>query len=205
MDLNDDFGPALVRAAANGASTEVAYLLSIGVDPDYRNQHEPWDIPAIVRAASHFDIVDLLLEAGADPNGGELPFVWSLLFPAASAVDAERTRQFLEMGIDPHLQGELGNALSMAACGTARSGVPSREAKDRTHDVVKLLLAEDVNPDVHFDGRSPLRCAEHNQNAELAKTLTLAGAHSHESLWNRVKRGVAGAGYVVLTWLGGGV
>ena len=34
-DLDADFGPALVRAAANRAGGEVRYLLSIGVDPDW--------------------------------------------------------------------------------------------------------------------------------------------------------------------------
>jgi ankyrin repeat protein len=202
-DLDASFGPALVRAAANGARAEVEYLLSIGVDADWRSPDEPWDEPAIVRARSHFDIVDFMLAAGADPMGGELDEPWSPLFPAALAADVAWTRRFLAMGIDPQLRGRRGNALSMAACSTPRTARPGREAMERTNEVVALLLDAGVDPNRSFDGRSPLRCAEDSRNVELAAALGAAGARSRDSLWNRVRRGVSATGMALALLLGG--
>jgi len=204
-DLDADFGPALVRAAANGARAEVVYLLELGVDPDFRSRDEPWDEPAIVRARQHLDIVDLLIEAGADPMGGELPYTWSPLFPAAWASDAERTRRYLELGIDPHLRGEYGNALTMVACRWPRTSRPSREAMARSQAVAGLLLEAGVDPNVRSDGRTPLRCAEDSQDAELAAMLEAAGGRSHESAWNVVKRSVGNAAMMLAIILGGGM
>lgn len=202
-DLDADFGPALVRAAANGAGREVDTLLTIGVDPDFRSRYEPWDDPAIVRAGTHLDIVDRLLEAGADPTGGDLAYGWSPLFPAALAADAERTRRFLAMGIDPQLRGPYGNALSLVACRWPRTSRPSSEVMQRTHGVVDLLLEAGVDPNVAYDGRTPLRCAEDAQDATLAAMLTAAGGRSHESLWRVVKRGAIKLGLGIALLLGG--
>lgn len=204
-DRDADFGPALVRAAANGADGEVRFLLSLGVDPDWRSPREPWDSPAIVRAAAHFDIVDLLLAAGADPSGGELSEAWSPLFPAALAGDADRVRRYLEMGIDPHVRGPRGNALSLAACRSPRTARPGPEAMEATRAVVAVLLEAGVDPNVASDGRTPRRCAEDSTDAELAGALARAGGRSHESLWERVKRATASAGLAIALLLGGGM
>jgi ankyrin repeat protein len=204
-DLEADFGPALVRAAANGARSEVVYLLGLGIDPDFRSRHEPWDDPAIVRAGAHLEIVDLLLEAGADPTGGGPGSRWTALFPAAGAADAERTRRYLALGIDPHVEGPRGNALSLAACRFARTAAPSAEQQASSRQVVALLLAEQVDPNVPADGRTPLRCAEDARDAELAAVLEAAGGRSRESLWNVVSRGVRRAALVAALMLGGGM
>lgn len=204
-DLDADFGPALVRAAANGALGEVDYLLDLGVDPNYRNRHEPWDSPAIVRAQYHFEVTDRLLAAGADPTGGDLPFRWSPLFPAASAGEAERVRRLLELGVDPHVHGERGNALSLAACSAPRTSRPGAEQKTRANEVVGVLLAAGVDPNVHSDSRTPLRCAEDAGNTELAAALEAAGGRSHESLWYRAKRAVGVAVMSLAILFGGGM
>lgn len=205
LSLDADFGPALVRAAANGAASEVDFLLGIGVDPDWRGRHEPWDDPAIVRAAHHFEVVDRLLAAGADPTGGSLPYRWSPLFAAASASDPDRTRQFLDLGVDPHMTGPNGNALSIAACITPRTVRPTATARGRTNQVVGLLLDQGVDPNVRYEGRTPLRCAEDNHDAELAAALEAAGGRSRESVWNQLRRGVAVAGLSIALLLGGGM
>ena len=204
-DLDADFGPALVRAAANGARSEVVYLLEIGVDPDFRSPSGTWQDPAIVRAGRHLDIVDLLLEAGADPLGGELPYVWSPLFPAALAADAERTRRYLALGIDPQLRGERGNALSLAACAWPRTSRPTPEMMERSGAVVALLLEAGVDPNVPCGGRTPLRCAEDSHDAALAAQVAAAGGRSRESLWNVVKRGASSAAIAIVLMLGGGM
>jgi ankyrin repeat protein len=204
-DVDADFGPALVRGAANRAIGEVRYLLAAGVNPDWRSPHEPYDAPAIVRAGSYFEIVEMLLAAGADPTGGELPYPWSPLFPAASAADIDMTRRFLELGIDPHLQGKQGNAVSMAACRSPRTSQPTREAKLRTNSVVELLLEAGVDPNLSYRGRTPLRCAEDSHNAELAAMLEVAGGRSRENLWSQVKRSAVKAGIVLVMMLGGGM
>jgi len=204
-DLDADFGPALVRAAANGARSEVTYLLGIGVDPDFRSPSGSWSDPAIVRAGVHLEIVDLLLEAGADPLGGELSYVWSPLFPAALAADAERTRRYLALGIDPHLRGERGNALSLAACAWPRTSRPTQEMMERSGAVIALLLEAGVDPNVRCDGRTPLRCAEDSRDVALAEQLAAAGGRSRESLWRVVKRGASGAVLVIVLMLGGGM
>jgi len=204
-DLDADFGPALVRAAANGASSEVAYLLGLGIDPDFRSRDEPWDAPAIVRAGRHLDIVDLLIEAGADPMGGDLPYDWSPLFPAAWALDADRTRRYLALGIDPNVRGERGNALTLAACSMPRTASRSRDVMERSRAVVELLLEAGADPNVRFAGRTPMRCAEDGKDLALAAQLEAAGGRSHESAWSVVKRNVGGAAMMLVLMLGGGM
>jgi len=137
--------------------------------------------------------------------GGDLPYRWSPLFPAAMAANVPMTRRLLEMGIDPHLRGTDGNALSIAACITPRSVRPAREARARINEVVGLLLAAGVAPNYAYDGRTPLRCAEDNQNHELVATLGAAGGRSRESAWNKLKRGASVAGFSLLLILGGGM
>jgi hypothetical protein len=116
-----------------------------------------------------------------------------------------RTRQFLDLGVDPHLTGPRGNALSIAACITPRSVRPTAQAKSRTKAVVEQLLAEGVDPNVRYAGRTPLRCAEDNHDAGLIAVLEAAGGRSRESLWNQVRRGVAAAGLSIALMLGGGM
>ena len=204
-DLDADFGPALIRATANGARGEVRVLLSAGVDPNWRSTSERRNDPAIVRAGYDFEITDMLLAAGADPTGGELSYVWSLLFPAVGTLDVERTRFYLEMGIDPHLPGERGNALSMAACNSARTSRPTQAQMRRTNEIVKLLLRAGVDPNLSDMGRSPLRCAEDSHNTELALMLETAGGRSSVSLWNQIKRGATTTAISVVLMLGGGM
>ncbi len=200
-----DFGPALIRAAANGAKGEVAYLLSIGVDPDWRSPEEPWDDPAIVRAGRHFEIVDLLLAAGADPSGGELPYRWSLLFPAARARDEERVRLALALGADPELRGRQGNALSLAVCSTPRTVRPTQDVMERTERVAMLLLDAGSDPNVRMDGRTPLLCARQQGHTRLAARLEAAGGRASESLWSRVARGARRTTLWLAVLLGGGM
>jgi len=205
MDPDADFGPALVRAAANGALGEVDYLLDIGVDPDYRNRHEPWNDPALVRASLHFDVMERLLDAGADPTGGRLPYRWSALLPAAAGTNASLVRRLLDMGIDPHVRGERGNALSLAACSVPRTVRPTAERAARINEVVRLLIDAGIDPNVSSVGRTPLRCAEDSHNVELAATLSAAGGRSYESLWVKAKRGVGMTLMSLALMLGGGM
>jgi ankyrin repeat protein len=204
-DLDADFGPALVRAAANAAIGELDYLLALGVDPDYRNRFEPWDEPPIVRARMHFDVMERLLDAGADPMGGGLGDRWSPLLPAAEAANADMLRRLLDMGVDPNLRGERGNALSLVACSVPRTVRPGAERRARINEVAELLVAAGVDPNVSSGGRSPLRCAEDSLNADLAAVLTAAGGRSYESLWVRTKRGVGMAVMSLVVILGGGM
>ncbi len=117
----------------------------------------------------------------------------------------DRTRQFLDMGIDPHLRGERGNALSLAACSTPRTARPAREVQQRINEVSALLLAADVDPNVLANGRTPLRCAEDSHNGELATMLATAGGRSYENVWTQFKRGAAAAGMSLVLILGGGM
>lgn len=204
-DLNADFGPALIRAAANGARGEVRYLLVAGLDPDWRSTSEPWNDPAIVRAVYDFEVIDMLIAAGADPMGGALSYSWSPLFPAVQSLNVERTRLYLEMGIDPHVRGERGNVLSMAACNAARTARPPQEHMRRSNQIVEFLLRAGVDPNLSDAGRSPLRCAEDSHNDELAAMLEAAGGRSHDSLWNRIKRGATTAAFSVVLLFGGGM
>jgi ankyrin repeat protein len=203
IDLDADFGPALVRAAANGALGEVDYLLDIGVDPDYRNRHEPWDDPSIVRASLQFGVIERLLDAGADPMGGDIPYRWSALLPAAEGTNAALVRRLLDLGIDPQVRGKRGNALSLASCSVPRTVRPSAERAARINEVVRMLIAAGTDPNVSSVGRTPLRCAEDSHNAELAAVLGAAGGRSHESLWVRAKRGVWMTAMSLAVMLGG--
>ena len=137
--------------------------------------------------------------------GGELPYTWSPLFPAARAVDPDRTRRFLAMGIDPHLRGEYGNALSIVTCTWPRKERPPGEREERAREVVRLLLEAGVDPNVPNKGRTPLHCAENSNDPELAATLEAAGARSRESLWRIVKRGATRAAVVLAILIGGGM
>lgn len=202
-DLDVDFGPALIHAAANGSKGEVAYLLGIGVDPDFRAPSGTWVDPAIVRANTHFEIVELLLDAGADPMGGDLPYQWSPLFPAAGVQNAAMVRRLLEIGVDPHRVGDDGNALSLAACSAGRGVRPSPKETAKTREVVALLLERGVDPNESHDSRTPLRCAEDAGNKELAAMLSEAGGRSYEDLWYRIKAGTLRTAVRLFLLLGG--
>ncbi|KAK3087053.1 hypothetical protein FSP39_001051 [Pinctada imbricata] len=65
--LGKDFEHRLAEAAGNGDSMTVLKILSFKVDPNSRDENR---VPAITRASTdgHFEIVNMLIDAGANVN-----------------------------------------------------------------------------------------------------------------------------------------
>jgi uncharacterized protein len=118
---------ALCLAAFRGDTAEVARLLSLGVDPDWRGdaginpgdcecEDDPAPAPALVFAAfgGHVDVMASLVRAGADVNAQGSSDMTALMW----AKDARTVEYLLRQGADPAIQDRFGRtALDIAKDG----------------------------------------------------------------------------------------
>ena len=133
--MDDD--QALFKAAMSGNLTKVSRLLNIGANPDARGSRGTTAV-AIAAKWNHVDVLDLLLEAGADmylekwfsplevaagegnievleyllgregQNGEQLRFKQSALTKAVASNQKEAVRVLISGGSDPNLRDEQG-------------------------------------------------------------------------------------------------
>lgn len=155
----------LLRAAGRGNLTKVQELVESGLAPDSAN--EIGYTPLMSAARSYrVEVVEFLLEAGADPNAQTTDDGQGVLFSAVGETPSQPLRQarcvelLLKAGADPDLQSNRGDrALHWAAwfgcleaarvflaagasLGADTSGkTPSEVARERGHSELADLLA----------------------------------------------------------------
>lgn len=204
-----DSWTALLAATHNRYYELGAWLLEQGADPNIANAGgwtplyiatdnrniEAGDYPVRHADMDHLAYINLLLEAGADPNlrmrsstetrtvftqqwlfeDGATPFL-----RAAQSGDLTLLRLFLEYGADPHIPTLQGITPLMVASGVGWvHGVTHEWSVDETYETVKFLIEEtgaDVNARDDLDGRTALMGAAHKGVPGVVQLLVDHGA-----------------------------
>lgn len=209
VDEQTEYGwTPLLTATQNRYYQLGKYLLEHGADPrtgnkgnwtplyiatDNRNI-EGGDYPTRKPDMDHLEFIELLLEAGADPNArmnsstetrtifthqwlyeeGATPFL-----RAAQSSDLELMRLLLEHGADPNIATYDNVTPLMVASGIGWvEGVTYEWSREANVAVIELLLelGADVNAQDTLDGRTALMGAAHKGRSEVVEMLVDAGA-----------------------------
>ena len=107
-DCGDADADSLLAAAANGDLAEVKRLVvDCGVDP---NVQDDLGMTPLHRAASdgYLEVVELLLEHGANSNIQENKYGWTPLHYAAKKCHVNVARVLLDHGADPTIRDNEG-------------------------------------------------------------------------------------------------
>jgi len=159
---------------------------------DNRNL-EGGDYPTRAPDMDHLEYIELLLEAGADPNvqlieSTETRTVFTnqwldedgatAFLRASQSGDVAVMKLLLEHGADPHLYTKLGvTPLAVAAGIGWVEGVTSEWSTEQTVEAVKMLLELGLDPDYQAEtGRTALHGAAHKGATEVVRVLVAAGA-----------------------------
>ncbi|HEY7100466.1 MAG TPA: ankyrin repeat domain-containing protein [Mycobacteriales bacterium] len=194
----------LTWAAAHGFTDRVRLLLRHGVDPDVRS-HEGRALP-LAAAASHREIVELLLAAGAEPVelspmdglvaavlAGDEAAVDPAVLPAALADRPGLVAEAVDAGADPGLAVRLGFDVSARHDGqTALHTAAWNGDLDLVRRLVSLGADLDAR-DGRFDGR-PVDWAGHAQHQEVVSFLTEAAGSADDPAAAERARGGPGPG-----------
>lgn len=151
----------LFRAITTGNTDAVRKLLAAGEDPNecYGADEEPALLVAAVEKRE--EIVHMLLQAGANPNHGDMCGYTPLM--AAVCADAVHIVELLlAAGANPH-----------RACGCTGANALHDAAIGGHTSIVKTLLDHGVKPDdsENAEGMTPLMCAVHALDADSVRLL----------------------------------
>lgn len=162
---------ALTVAAGAGNTELVHLLLSYGADPATAVPFGEFDILSPLGEAvqhRHTVIARLLLEAGADANTTVNAFGWTTLMEAAADGEIGLTALLLEHGADTEARANTPESPGWTALMWA--------ARTGQTNTVRLLLRYGADVDATSgDGLTPLRIAEQEGHAEVARLLREAG------------------------------
>ena len=156
------FIPAeFVDAIQDGDASRVSLFLEAGMSPDAHDTGS--GALQAAAAGDHLNIMELLLAAGADPNGAAPPYC-----PLARIAGLPReaaARLLLATGADPDGRGAIGRTALMVAAEEGQAGM------------VKLLVSAGAKLDLGDEyGRTALMAASMRGRAEIVKLLLAAGA-----------------------------
>ena len=159
-------GTPLFRAITTGDTAAVQRLLTEGEDPNesYGADEEPALLVAAVERRE--EIVRHLLQAGANPNHGDMCGYTPLM--AAVCADAINiVKLLIEAGADPHRH-----------CGCSGANALQDAAIGGHADIVELLLNHGVKPDdsENAEGMTSLMCAVQALDEESVQLLLTHGA-----------------------------
>lgn len=168
-------GKQLVAAIKDGDAAEIETLLSSGAKPNVVDSGGNVPLPLAARAGK-LEIVQLLLEAGADVNStmdgrhpdGDTVREATALLHAASRGYLDVVELLLANGADP-------NKVEIQEGDTPLHGAAFFDYAD----VIKILLENGADPDVQriSDGIAPLHWAARNGSSEAVEALVQGGAN----------------------------
>jgi ankyrin repeat protein len=166
---------ALVSAAERGDDGEVRQLLAKGVDVNGRDQASTALTRAIVK--HHIATVQLLLEAGANPNLPDISYT-PLTDAATFSGVPEIVELLLKHQADPNLTFQGQTALCSLTW-------MARYSESTQVDIARLLLrggtTASINQPCEADGgNTPLQSTIQWNKVALAKVLLEAGANPNE-------------------------
>ena len=183
-------------AVSEGDAASVRRELGKGADPNHKNADHLTPLHLAV-GRGHFDIVQLLLKSGADPNRRQDGTGRTALHLAVEHQHQEVTRLLLEEGANPNLAARYGNgeslaSLQLAARGGdgniahlllrygARLGARCRGCESQLlhlaaltghSGLARLLLAQGVDANTERDGLLPAQVAARLGHRKLALLL----------------------------------
>lgn len=155
LDLVRSSGDVLVKAVKMSNARLVKLILSTGVDPNKRGKflqgryglREFWTPLSIVEIV---EIAEMLVDAGADPNGvGPLRksyIIGPAIFGSITQRNIQVTRYLISLGANVDVPGE---GLS-TACPRSYTAL-SLAVENGQHDMVELLLKAGVDANAPYD------------------------------------------------------
>jgi cytohesin len=192
QNRNYEMGKFLIEHGADVNLANKGGWTPLYLATDNRNL-EGGDYPTRVPDMDHLEYIELLLEAGAEPNAELIESTetrtvftnqWldeegaTAFLRASQSGDVELMRLLLEHGADPHLYTKLGvTPLAVAAGIGWVEGITRERSTEQTVEAVKLLLELGIDPNYQAEtGRTALHGAAHKGATEVVRILVAAGA-----------------------------
>jgi ankyrin repeat protein len=191
QNRNYQMGKFLLEHGANVNLANKGGWTPLYLATDNRNL-EGGDYPTRAPDMDTLEYIELLLEAGADPNARMIESTetrtvftnqWldeegaTAILRASQSGDDELMRLLLKYGADPHLNTKLGVTPLAAAAGIGWvEGITFEWSPAQTVEAVKMLLELGIDPNFQADtGRVALHGAAHKGATEVVKVLVAAG------------------------------
>ena len=156
----EDFGPVLQRAVWAGLEDQVKELVKQDIDVNERAERG-WTALLYASAQGYPRIVRLLLDAGANPDVGNVHRITPLMYGALYG-NLGVCKLLLEHGANPDLQDARGSTALTVATFNGHT------------DIVDVLLQAGANTTLKdHDGMTALDIAHNHKQGKIAKLLRL--------------------------------